>query len=284
MEEKKKGHGLVIALVIIIVLLIALLAVVTTLLVTSKTKNEVKKPQPTQQEEKYVDLAKDDALVTEASSLIPIYMCGGLALDLKNEDVTIDDLPNSEKLNMVISLHLDDLFKTSADLSSFTFKEEELTKYFADLKFMDEFKPGIDTGTNGDGTPQHAGTKYYDDTIYPLYMTYKDGVYTMGGYGTGCTAPGNPGYGLMLENAKKSDSNLVLNYARYYSEPEMDESTGNFYYNYFNHKGDKEAVAKIVDLEKDPEKVDTKKLDHFEFVYNIKNDKLILEKINYKES
>jgi len=284
MEEKKKGHGLVIALVIIIVLLVALLAAVTTLLLTNKQDNNTKKPEPTTQVEKYTDLTENDKLVTEAISLIPNNMCGGLALDLQNKDMTIDDLSNKEKLNMVISLHLDKLYKTSADLSSFTFKEEELDKYFSDLKFMDEFKPGIDTGTNGDGTPMHAGTKYYDGTIYPLYMTYKDGVYTMGGYGTGCTAPGNDGYRLLLENAKKSDNSLVLNFARYYQKPEMDDSTASFYYNVFNHKGDKEVVAKITDFEKEESQIDTKKLDHYEFVYNIKNDKLILEKINYQGS
>ncbi len=282
MEEKKKGKGLVVALVIIIILLVAVLAVcVTLLLTTNKEEPKIDNKQPI--EEKYTDLELDDSLVQDANKIIPNYMCGGLAITLKEKDMKIDDFSDNEKFNMVTALYFDKLIDSSGNNSSFTFKEEELNKYFANLKFMDSFKPGIDTGTDVNGKTIHEGTKFIDETIYPFYMTYKDGVYTMGGYGTGCAGPSNEGYKLYMEKAKKNSSQLIINYARYYEKPEMDESTDTFYYEAYNHKGDKDVVSKV-EYSENGTKIDTSKLDHYDFIYNIKDNNIRLEKIKYYES
>ena len=283
MEGKKKGKGLIIFLVVLIVVLVAALAVSLTLLLVNK-EDKTKEAEKTSEKETIKDLEKDDDLVLQSERIIPYYFCGGLALKLEEKDVTIDEISNNEKLNMVIAYKQNQIIKTAFDLSTTTFKEEELKKYFKDLSFMDEFKPAIDTATDGDGIAAHVGAKLVKETIYPLHMEYKDGVYTVGGYGTGCAGPGNSGDTLIVDTAKKSNNELFVNYARYYREADFDDAAGTFVYTVYAKKGASEVLLKSSDIEKDENKIDTKKLDHFEFVYNIKDDLMQLERINYKKA
>ncbi len=275
MEEKKKSNVVPILIVIIILLVVALGTSLALLFLNTETTKEKPTPKP-QQEVKLEKVDLDSDLVKEAATFIPNNLCGGTALNLEKKDLDISDISNLDKLNMFISLFEDRIIKTAADQSKVTIKEADLDRYFADLSFMDEFKPAIDTAK-----PTHNGAKMIDGIIYPLYMKYENGEYSVEGYGTGCTAPGNDDYYLTLVGAEKSNKQLVLTYVKYYSKATFDESTGNFSYEWYKDKESTEKVE-VVDGEKIGDYIpDKTKYDNYQIIFDIKDDNLRLTSIKY---
>ena len=162
--------------------------------------------------------------------------------------------------------------------STYSFKEEELYKYFEDISFMEAFKPAIDSCHNISGLACHSDAKV-KETLLPLYMKYENGTYTIEPYGTGCTGPSNDGYYLSFENSKSEKSNLVLRYLRYYLKTDYDDSTDTFISKYYKDESRSEVLFESKNGEQP--KFDSNKYDHYEFVYDISNNNVRLTNINY---
>lgn len=261
---------------IIIVILIVLLAGCGYLLIQERSKNKelngkeknntiaTKKEEPIQ-EEKIEELELTDSLVVDATKIIPKHLCGGVAIKLEKEDRTIEEFTNQEKLDMIASIYEDNIIKTAADGSKYTFTENELKKYFEDLSFLDAYKPS---------------TMAF--TIYPAKLTFDNGDIIATSFGTGCEGPGNNGNILKIESAKKTDETLVINYLQYYRKYDFDDDAGDFVAKIYKTEDDKETVAKTVDVSK--YQFDKDKFNHYSFIYNIKDGNLQLQKVEFIES
>ena len=265
----EKKNGLVYILCGIIAILAIALGVV---LWQQNKKNDTKKEENnTSQKEEFKDLDIEDSLVEEAMRFIPYTFCGGVHITLTQENKTIDDFSNLDKFNMVLSLYGNDIIKTAADDSKFVLDEKELSKYFKDTSFMDAFKPGADTGFDAiTKKSAHDGYVAVEDTIIPFFMSYKDGKYSFTSYGTGCTGPGNDGYFLKIDSAKKSDKTLKIYVTSYYEERDINDD-GEFVSTTYVHKGDKLPVGLN----------DKDKFDQYEIVYDISEGNLRLTALNY---
>ena len=265
----EKKNGLVYILCGIIAILAIALGVV---LWQQNKKDDVKKEENTpEQKEEFKDLEINDSLVEEAMRFIPNTFCGGVHITLTQENRKIEDFSNLDKFNMVLSLYENEIIGTAVDDSKFVLDEKELSKYFKDTSFMDEFKPGADTGYDAiTKKSSHDGYVAVEDTIIPFFMAYNDGKYSFTSYGTGCAGPGNDGYFLEVDSAKKSDKTLKIYVTSYYEVRDIDDD-GEFMSTTYVHKEDKEPT----DInEKD-------KFDKYELVFDITDNNLRLVELNY---
>ena len=272
--EGKKNNGVVYILCGIIVILVVALGVVLWQNNKDNTKNDEKtseKQEQKQEGEKFEDLKKDDALVKEAFSFIPNDFCGGVHIELTNTNKKITDFSNIDKFNMVLSIYADKIIATAANESVFSLDEKDLYKYFADLSFMDDFKPCADTSYDAiTGKPSKDGYVSVKDSIIPFFVSYKDGKYNFTSYGTGCTGASSPGYYLKIESAQKSDKTLKINVISQYIVYDFDEAKDNFVEKTYVHKGDKTVT----------DANDKDKFDHYELVYDIADGNLRLTEMN----
>lgn len=285
-EKEFKQTRLVIVLVAIIVILVFVIGILLGSRINNKpqtnapdkieekTEKEEKKEEPALEkedtsnkdaEEKPVKKVDEKKLVKEAQTLIPFHMCGYPAMPLNKKDITIDQLDKKVKAQMIIGKY------TNMDIDNpVHIKEEELTKYFADLTFLDYLKKDSDN--------------QYE--LSPSILTYSKGEYIIETYATGCEGA-YEGDVIKYVDYKLEDDNLTLIYAYYW---ETYNYEGN-YSTYYKGKDEKVIFDKVTADEKSEEYRPLYKgkelyyddFNKYEFTFDISNDNLRLQKIAYKE-
>ena len=267
-----KKKGIIITLMAIAVVLLAVVCILLWKVTQKEKPKEPETQEETKQEEKFEEVSIDDNLVTDAKKFLPTYLCGGMYLNLGENNKTMADFSNEEKINMMVSIFEDGIIKTAMDGSMYSVDEKEAAKYFADLSFMDEYKGGVDTAYDiKTGKAEHEGAKGITDTIIPFYVVYNNGKYDFTSYGTGCVGPSNNGYYYNVAKAKKSDSKLVVEFYRYYAISDYDDVNETFYKKIYVKEGDSTEA----DITK------TELFDHYEMIFNIEDGNMQLQEINY---
>lgn len=263
MEQKKNNN-----LIIVLGLIIAILMLIIGFLLGKLSDNENKK-QTEQKDDSSnlkatevieLDINKD-ILVIEANSIIPNGLCGFEYFPFKEKDITINDLTDEDKLEMVYRRFVN--YDPEVTVS---IKEWEIQKYFEDLSFLEKVK---NTKVDFD-----AGS-----------MTYKNDLYIINAYPTGCEGAGE-GYRKKIIKATKSNDKLEITYAYYY----MTYDYVNEKYQLYNKLNDQKPIYDNVDLNENLEYViEGKKLDYTKFnnyvlTFDIKDNNLRFEKMIYNKA
>ena len=173
---------------------------------TIDKKEESKEDNTTK---KIEELSLNNELVKEADSLIPRYVCGGMDLPLEQKDITLFDLTDAIKAEMLASVFSKDRPNRISDSNYRTnvkFTKDDAKKYFEDSDFLE----------NIDNLEieyisykiQKSGNDYY--IVFPP---------------SGCEGPGENRDELILANAKKTSEELVLTYKNYYLKSKYNYKT-----------------------------------------------------------
>ncbi len=284
MEAKEKTNlKLIIILLLVIVVLLAIFLGINRLRVKNYSRPSNNTNNTVETVDEYENVTLNDPMVLEAQKFVSSYFCGGLYFKLEKKDKDVSQFTDFEKFNIVLSLFEEEILKTMPDGSKYTFKEERLKRYFKDLKFMEYFKPAIDTASDASGNPGHKGAKLIEDLILPVYLSYKDGIYTVEGYGTGCTGPANSGDYLRVKGAKKNDEHLIVDYLHYYSEADFDDDKEEFFYRFYKEKGASAPVDAVFVSEFEKYKFDESKYDSYQMIFDISEDQLQFVKLTYNQ-
>jgi len=229
---------------------------------TEDNENQTDKNNKKNKTEKKVN---EEDLVLEARGLIPTHMCGYPAMPLDKKDITIEQLADEIKGQMIISKY------TNMDIDHpVHIKEEELTKYFVDLSFLDYLKKN----------------KENQFELDPSILSYSNGEYIVETYATGCEGA-YEGDTIEYIDYKLEGDILTLVYAYYYETYNYE----NQYTTYYKEKDGKVIFDKVtvdeINGENKPlykgKELSFDQFNKYEFSFDISNNNLRLQKMSYKE-
>ena len=259
--EQKKNNNLILILVIIIAILILAIG-----FLLGRLSNDENKKQSNQKEETSVSKVTEldinkDVLVIEANSIIPNGICGFEYFPFKEKDITINDLTDKDKLEMVYRRFVN--YDPEVTVS---IKEWEIKKYFEDLSFLEQVKNkkvDFDAGS----------------------MTYKNDLFIINAYPTGCEGAGE-GYRRKLIKATKSNDKLEITYAYYYMTYDYEREK----YQLYNKSKESNPIYDSVDLNEKLEfviegkELDYSKFNNYVLTFDIKDNNLRFEKMIYNKA
>ncbi len=235
----------------------------------TETKEETKKEELT---EEFKDVKLTDDLVLEAKNFSVYEFCNGSLYDYPGKSVTVDNLPDSLKVEMAFINYAQKIYdkleeaEDLTNISALKIKEEELKRYFEDLSFLNKYKDGKD---------------FYLKSILADGF-YKDGAFFFTPEIGGCEGPGRNGVVADLIGAKKNNKELVLSFVVYYREIKIDDDDNVTVNAYVNEKDKKAAETKVeYDEEKGRYDIDIDKYHQYEYVFDISEGNLQLKAINY---
>ncbi len=286
MEEKnstktKNNSKIIIIVLVLLILVIFGMGIFITYNNSKRNANnrpteikEEKDNKPEKEENNIIELDEDNEEVKEAKSLIPIELCGPVYFPFERKNILVDDLNNNYKFNM-LAYHYYFNFKTETEN---IIEENELRRYFANLKFLDEIKKnGFDSSYNIDTGEAKNNNNY--ESILPLKLTYKDDKYYFSGYSTGCTGPGNDGGRIKFKSAKKVNDGLELTYYYYYQKIVF--KGDNYYFNIYNYKDGNIIYGEITDEKINDDYMNLNEFDTYTLYFDTSNDNMRFIKMVY---
>ena len=238
------------------------------------------KQEKSEDSEEFKDLDLKDSLVKEAMGFMPYELCAGVYYKFTEKDVKIEDISNIDKFNMMLGLFSNDIFDTAQydGDKKVELTEEKISKYFADLSFLNEFKKNYSTANVDD-------QKY--NFVMPFNVEYKDGNFFFYAYPTGCTGPGEDGGMIETLSAKKNSKQLIITVMYAYETVVFKDD--DFFYNFSVNEAaakKKDYAQKNLVCGESPDGCDfgfDKSLyNKYDLVFDITDGNLRLQEINFK--
>lgn len=218
--------------------------------------------------EEIIKLNLDDELVKEADSTIPKFMGYVYDIKLDGSSKTVEELDDETKLGFVAAYYSSKLNLNSVPKEEYNgtaskiYKEEDFNKLFEDTSFvkcLDNLK---------------------DKTLSFRYnsITKEDEGYKITLYATGFGSESFESDYLNLLEAKRIGNKLILTYGYAYIKEEFDQKENNFVTTYYM---DNEKVIEVIELlSNKKDLVDWNRFDKYEFVFDITNNNIRIQKIN----
>ena len=264
--EKKKPIALYIIIAIVVIALIC-----GGIFLLPNNNKEEKPHENTQPKVDSIKIEENDEPVIEGLSLIPRHLCGGVFFPFDKKNITVKDLSDSNKINMVLSHNYDFISTdTDDDFRELALKEDEFKKYFEDTSFLNGIKEGkLDTADAG-------GYKILD----PIKIEYKDNAFYLSKYATGCEGPGNAGGEIEYKTAYKTGDELKITVYYYYKDYDIKEEDGETEFTalyYRDSTKSKEAID-------EDGYVEYTLLDTYDLYFDLSNDNFRFTKMDYNKN
>ncbi len=234
-------------------------------------KREEPKKEEKKEEIKSEELSLDSKIVKDAAAFLPITDCHGYDIELTAKDRKLNDLSDKEKLAITAAYLSKDLSFDNVPDDEYDgevhkeIKESDVKKLFEDTSFLDALKKEKDNS--------------YSIGFNSIFI--ENGKYYVNLIASGCTASEYEDDHLSLVKAEREGDKLILTYGYAYFETKFDEKINNFMEYYYKTKGDKTPLVKKSNT-KTPIK-DWSKFNKYEFVFDISDDNLRIQEINFIE-
>ena len=219
-------------------------------------------PEPEKEPEKPKQLSEKE-LVEKARSFIPFEICNYPQSPLNKKTLTINEMSDDFKGAMVV--HSTGHTDPEKDIY---IKPEDYAKNFDDLSFLKKLEKDPEL----------------EYTSLNTHLFYKNGKYTIQSYATGCEGA-HEGLTMYFVGSKIEGNKLTLTYIAYYSTYNYEGE----YESMYKEEKDSKPVYEKVTVEEygdpkmsDGKQIDYTKFDRYNFVFDISNGNLKLQKMVYE--